>query len=168
MTYNPQKETQNLAPAVTMTLAGLNSLAASATVGVISERIDFTKTKATDYYFNLKLVYGAGASSGDKCAYIFFVPWLFDGTNWFPNSQGTTILPAATAGSTTIAAINSLILVDVIPHVASAAVNSGFWLSDIMKSMPHGGSIIIINNTGNTTSASGNCLIYSPTFKILI
>lgn len=156
---------RNPGTSVTMTTTNLQSLANSATAGWQSARVDDTSVKSLDYQINVQIAAVNTAPADPKAIYVYVVPWYYGDSTWSCGADGgTTTLPAGTEGTYTIASLNNLILADVINYATQNQPMSGqFNLSNIFgSSLPDGWSLVVINNCGITTAASGNVIKYKP------
>ena len=156
--------------ATSMTVTNLNSLANSATVGWQSDRIDnITSTKATDYRVFVKCTMANTVPGNDKQIYVYAAPFYYDGSTWQGASLGTTSQATGTQGSCTIAsaAPNNLILLGVLSYsTQNMVLQSSFNLSNAFgRTLPDGFSIVLINFTGASVSASGNVVSYKPVYQ---
>jgi len=147
----------------TMTVTSLNSLTSSSTVGWQSARVDNTSTLAGDYLISIKITMPNSAPANDKAAYVFVVPWYYDGSAWFANSGGTATLPSGTEGGYTIASPHNLLLGTVLNFTTANMIMQGtFLLSTVFGgNMPDGFSFVVINFGGQTIHSSGNVVQYT-------
>jgi len=96
-----------------MTVTNLQSLVADATdpfTSWQSDRVDNqTSVKADDYEIRIHLPTTAHAPAGDSAAYVYVVPWVYDGSAWAAGGNfGTTTLPTGTEGTASISDPNSM------------------------------------------------------------
>jgi hypothetical protein len=150
-----------------MTVTNLHSLANSATVGWRSDTLQNINKKALDWKVFVKLDMANTSPANDKAAYVYVVPWYYDGSTWYSSSQGSTTLPAATEGANTIVSPNNLRLLGVLAYsTADAVVQDNFLISNAFGgSVPDAFSIVIINFSGATLAASGNVVNCKPIYK---
>lgn len=140
-----------------LVVTSLASMAASATAGWQSVRVDNTTEKAQDYEIHVKLPMANTAPGGAKQVTICISPATYDGSTWFHSDQGTATLPTGAQGTTTIAVPNNLAVLDTLPYTTqNMTIQRTMRLSSFFGygCMPMGFSIIIINDTGAAIGAS--------------
>lgn len=141
----------------TLAVATLQSLASSATAGWQSPRVDNqTATLALDYEIYVSLTTANTAPANDKQAYVYAVPWIYDGSSWHPSDMGTGTLPSGSDATATIASPNGMKLLGVMPYTTQNMTMQGIWnLSNAFgQFMPDGFSLIVVNFTGAALSTS--------------
>ena len=145
-----------------MTITNLNSLASGQYAGWQSAKVDDTLTKALDYEIAVKLTMANTAPANDKVAYVYAVPWYYDGSSWFPADIGTTTLPTGTEATVTIASPNDIKLLGVLNYTTQQMVLEGVFslLNAFGQYLPDGWSLVIINYTGAAIAASDNMVAY--------
>jgi len=143
-----------------MTITALNSLASSATVGWQSDRVVISTE--LDVLIMVSLNPESTAPAGSKAAYVYLIPWYYDGTTWYPSTLGTTTLPTGTQGTCTIAAQNNLKLLGVLMYTATNQdIQDSFLISNAFGNrLPDGWSVEITNDTGSALRSSGNSVKY--------
>lgn len=147
-----------------MTVTNLQSMANSQTAGWQSDRIDNqTSLKATNFEFLVKLTTANTAPANDKMAYVYAVPWIYDGATWYPADQGTATLPTGTQGASTIALPNNLKLIGALNYTTQNMTMEGYFqlCPSAAADAPDGVSIIIVNYTGAALS-TGCVVAYRP------
>lgn len=140
-----------------MTVTNLQSLASSATAGWQSAMVDNqTSELALDYEIYVKLTTANTAPGSDRAAYVYAVPWIYDGSNWHPSDGGTATLPGGSEATYTIASPNDMKLVGVLNYTTQQMIMQGiFNLSSAFgASLPDGWSLVIINFTGAALSTA--------------
>lgn len=144
---------------VALSVTNLQSLANSQTVGWQSIKTENTTTKAVDYEVFVKLTTANTAPANDKCMYVYACPFYYNGSTWYPTSQGTATLPTGTEGASTIALPNNLRLLGILSYTTqNATVQDTFLLSNAFgQNMPDGFSIIIVNYSG--ANLSTGCIV---------
>jgi len=153
--------------AMTITSIGI---APSLTAGWQSARVSNLSTKALDYEILVNLAAVNTAPANDKAVYLFAVPWVNDdSTNYYPADIGVAgSLPSGSEGTITVANIQTLpsnftryqlgILQN---QVINTALIGSFFLSNVFgASMPDCWSLILINYTGATLTATGSIVAY--------
>jgi hypothetical protein len=140
-----------------LVVTSLASMAASATAGWQSARVDNTSEKAQDYEIHVKLPMANTAPGGGKQVTVYISAATYDGSTWFQSDQGTATLPTGTQGTTTIAVPNDLVILDTLPYTTqNMTLQRTMRLSSVFgyAAMPMGFSIIIIDDTGAAIGAS--------------
>lgn len=150
-----------------MTVTNLQSLANDATDpfgGWQSARVDNqTSAKANDYEVVVKLTTAATAAANDKAAYVYIVPWVYDGSAWNPGANfGTTTEPTGSEGTCSITEPNSMIMAAVLPYKDTSQILRGFFtVAGVCQVCPDGWSLAIRNCSGAALSTS--CVVgYRP------
>lgn len=138
-----------------MTVTNLQSLANDATdpfAGWQSARVSNLTTLATDYEVEIALSTAATAPSGSAAAFVYVVPWLFDGTTWTPAANfSTTTRPTGTEGTASISDPNSMFGPIGIPYkITSQPLDGYFTIAGLCPGgiVPDGWSLAIRNATG--------------------
>lgn len=151
-----------------MTVTNLNSLANSQTAGWQSARVDLT-AGYTDVLISVKLTMANTAPANDKAAYVYVVPWYYDGSTWFANTGGVTTVVSGSEGTYTLANPNDFLLGRPINYTTQQQVlQTSFNLSSVFgNTMPSGFSLVIIDYTGAAISGSGNVVQYRLVNNIL-
>lgn len=146
----------------------LNSLANSATAGWLSARVDNTSNLYPDYKIYVKLSMANTAPANDKMAYVYIVPWYYDGSQFNASSNGTTTLPFDVQRKQTFAQPNNYRLLGVLAYTTQNMTLQDSWsLSSIFgDAIPDAFSIYIINFTGAAVNASSNVVAYRPLQKV--
>mgnify|MGYP003424125063 CR=1 FL=1 len=144
----------------TMTTTALQSLASSATVGWQSDRVAITTE--LDVLIMVSLNPESTAPGGSRAAYVYLIPWYYDGTNWYASSLGTTTLPTGTQGTCTIASPNNLKLLGVLMYTATNQdMQDSFLISNAFGNrLPDGWSLEITNDTGSALRSADNVVKY--------
>lgn len=125
-----------------------------------SERVDnISSVKATDYEIRIHIPMSANAPSGDQFAYVYLVPWVYDGALWATGGNfSTTTLPSGTDIAASISDPNSMRLAAVLPYKITSQTLQGFInLADIFRSIPDGWSLAIRNASG--AAFSTGCVV---------
>ena len=145
---------------VAMNINNLNGLANSATAGWQSARVDNTTEKAAEFDVNVKIGLANTAAANDKALYIYLVRWYYDGSTWYPGSDGgTATLPSGSGGPYTIGATHNLTLIKALNYTATSQVVQGQFT---VKDPGHGWSLVVINYTGAAILGYGNVINYAP------
>ena len=137
-----------------LTVTNLQSLAIDITdpyAGWQSARVSNLSTLAIDYEITVDLSTAATAPANDKAAYIYVVPWMYDGSAWICGGNfSTTTLPTGTEGTASITDPNSMYGPISVPYIiTSQRIQRNFRLSELFNGpMPDGFSIAIRNNCG--------------------
>ncbi len=159
--------------AVDMTITALKNMATSPTVGWQSDRIDLTSIQCIDLELFIRMNHPNTSPGGTKSVYLYIVPWFLaaDGSTWYATDMGTNTLPTGTQGTATIASPNDLIPLGALSYTAAdITMQKLFHLSNVFpKCLPDGISIIVINDTGATTSnTNGDIVLQYKPINILI
>jgi len=150
-----------------MTVTNLQSLANDATDpfgGWQSARVDNqTTTKALDYEVQILLSTAASAPANDQAAYVYIVPWMYDGAAWTPMANfGTTTRPTGSEGTASISDPNTMTQARVIPYkVTSQPLDAGFSILAALGYLPDGWSLALRNCTG-AALGTGCVVAYRP------
>ena len=146
----------------------LNSLANSATAGWLSARVDNTSNLYPDYKIYVKLSMANTAPANDRMAYVYIVPWYYDGSAFNASSNGTATLPFDVQRRQTFAQPNNYRLLGVLAYTTQNMVLQDSWsLSSIFgDAIPDAFSIYIINFTGAAVNASSNVVAYRALQKV--
>lgn len=138
-----------------MTVTNLQSLANDATdpfAGWQSARVSNLTTLASDYEVGIALTTAATAPSGSAAAYVYVVPWMFDGTTWTPAANfGTTTRPTGSEGTASISDPNSMLGPIGIPYkVTSQPLDAFLSIAGLTPGgiVADGWSLAIRNATG--------------------
>lgn len=144
----------------TMTTTALQSLASSATVGWQSDRVAITTE--LDVLIMVSLNPESTAPGGSRAAYVYLIPWYYDGTNWYASSLGTTTLPTGTQGTCTIASPNNLKFLGALMYTATNQdMQDSFLISNVFGDrLPDGWSLEITNDTGSALRSADNVVKY--------
>lgn len=138
------------------TVTNLQSLAHDATDPYSAwqgARIDnLSSVKAIDYEIYVHCPTAATAPASDQAAYLYIVPWLYDGSSWqYGANFGTTTAPTGSEGTASISDPNSMYQARPMPYkITSQPITGTFFLSEILRggAMPDGWSPVIRNATG--------------------
>lgn len=145
---------------VAMTITNLHSRANSATAGWQSARVDNTTEKAAEFDVNVKIDLANTAAANDKAIYVYLVRWYYDGSTWYPGSDGgTATLPSGIEGTYTIGATHNLVPIKTLAYTATDQVVQGQFT---IKDPGHGWSLVVINYTGAAIASSGSVINYAP------
>lgn len=138
-----------------LTVTNLQSLASDATDpfgGWQSARISNLTDLALDREFVVDLSTAATAAANDKSAYVYLVPWITTdgGTTWLPGANfGTTTVPTGSEGACSITEPNSLRFAAALPYKdTSQRLQSAFTVMGALGWMPDAVSVVIRNCTG--------------------
>lgn len=163
--------TRNLAYGTwaSMTVTNLQSLANDSTdpfTAWQSDRVDNqSSVKALDYEIRVHLPTAATSPANDQAAYLYVVPWVYDGSTWAAGGNfGTTTLPTGSEGTASVSEPNSMYPGRPMPYkVTSQVINGFFTLSSIIggMSIPDGWSLAIRNCSGAALS-TGCIVAYRP------
>lgn len=154
--------TMNYGSWTAMTVTNLQSLANDATdpfSGWQSDRVDNqTTTKAMDYEVVVKLTTANTAGANDKAAYVYVVPWVYDGSAWVPGANfGTTTEPTGSEGTCSITEPNSMRSI-ALPYKDTQQILRGFFtVAGVLGICPDGWSLAIRDCTG--AALSTGCVI---------
>lgn len=137
-----------------MTVTSLQSLVNDATdpfTSWQSARVDNQTTeKADDYEVQILLSTAATAPANDSTAYVYVVPWMFDGTTWTPAANfGTTTRPTGTEGTAIVSDANSMKGPLGIPYkITSQPLDGYLTIAGMCGVCPDGWSLAIRDATG--------------------
>lgn len=151
-----------------LTVTALQSLANDASDpfgGWQSDRVDNRSTLAVDYEIRIHLPTANTAPANDSAAYVYLVPWVYDGTSWGAGGNfGTTTLPTGSEGSASISEPNSMKRALTLPYkIAQQILNGWFSIQQLLGIVPDGWSLAIRNCTG--AALSTGCVVeYRPVF----
>lgn len=151
-----------------MTVTNLQSLANDATdvfAGWQSDRVDNqTTTKADDYEIRIHLTTANTSPANDSAAYVYLVPWMYDGSAWAAGGNfGTTTLPTGSEATANMSDPNSMKGPIAIPYkIAQQILQGWFTVGQLCGGVvPDGWSLAIRNCTGAALSTS--CVVaYRP------
>jgi len=153
---------------VAMTVTNLQSLANDAAdpfAGWQSARVDNqTTTKADDFEVQILLSTAATAPANDQAAYVYVVPWIYDGAAWTPAANfGTTTRPTGTEGTASISDPNSMKGPLGIPYkITSQPLDAFFTIGQFCGGIvPDGWSLVIRDATG-AAFGTGCVVAYRP------
>lgn len=145
----------NVATAVTCTL---NSLAASATVGRQSTVIDNTSNLYDDAEFTVVIATSSSSLSAPNVVNVY-VAALGDSTN---SDQDSAVMGASDASYTIDSPTNLTQLRPINCSTASKTYNRTYRVAAAFDGvMPNKWVIVIVNNTGQALSSSGNSITYT-------
>jgi len=159
--------TMNYGTYTAMTVTNLQSLANDSTdpfTGWQSDRVDNqTTTKAMDYEIAIDLSTAATAAANDKNAYVYVVPWTYNGSSWIPGANfGTTTVPTGTEGTASMTEPNSMKFATALPYNnTSQRLQGTFAVAAVLGYMPDGFSLAIRNCSGAALS-TGCVVAYRP------
>lgn len=138
-----------------LTVTNLQSLANDSTdpfAGWQSDRVDNqTSVLADDFEIFVHLPTAATAPANDQAAYVYVVPWVYDGSAWHLGANfGTTTQPTGAEGTASMSDPNSMKLAAAIPYkITSQILNGYFTLGTLFGGdVPDGFSLAIRNCTG--------------------
>lgn len=130
-----------------------------------SARVDnISSVKATDYEVQILLSTAATAPANDQAAYVYVIPWIYDGSAWTPAANfGTTTRPTGSEGTASISDPNSMKGPVNIPYkITSQPLDSYFTISQMCGPVvPDGWSLAIRNLTG-AAFGTGCVVAYRP------
>ena len=119
-----------------------------------SARVDNqTSEKAIDYEVGIHILTKTGTIGGDSAAYVYVIPWVYDGSAWLAHGNfGTITLPTGTDAAASISDPNSMKGPYVIPIKINLQILDGWFTIGQMCGgiVPDGWSIAIRNSTGLT------------------
>lgn len=153
-----------------MTVTNLASLANDTTdpfTAWQSARVDNrTSVLADDYEIVMHIPMAATAPANDKAAYVYLVPWLYDGSAWIAGSNfGTTTLPTGSEGTASVSVPSSMRGPLALPYKVTSQTLSGFaHVTDFIEKTPDGWSLAIRNASGAAFGSSGITIGYRPIF----
>ena len=137
-----------------MAVTALQSLANDATdvfAGWQSARVDNqTSVKAVDFEVQILLSTAATAPAGTAAAYVYVVPWIFDGTTWTPAANfGTTTRPTGSEATANMSDPNSMKGPMSLPYkITSQPIDGYLTIGGMCGQVPDGWSLAIRNDTG--------------------
>lgn len=139
-------------PYTAMNVAALQSLLNSATVGWQSDRVDNqTSVLALNYEILIELTTANTAPANDQRAYVYAIPWMFDGSTWHAGGDlGTVTAPSGTQGTATIALPPNAKLLGELNYTTAQMTMRGLFnlCPSVGSDPPDGWSLVIINFTG--------------------
>jgi hypothetical protein len=148
---------------VAMTVTNLQSLVADSTdpfTSWQSDRVDNqTSAKVDDYEVRVHLPTTANAPAGDSAAYIYVVPWVYNGSTWSAGGNfGTTTLPTGAEGAASVSDPNSMLGPVAVPYkITSQIMQAQFSIAQLFGGIvPDGWSLAI--RTNNCAIAGGQGL----------
>lgn len=150
-----------------LTVTNLQSLANDATdpFGAWQSAMvdNLSSVKAIDYEVRIHLPTAATSPANDQAAYVYVVPWVYDGSSWAAGGNfGTTTLPTGSEGTASISDPNSMIMVRVLPYKITSQILQGYFqVAALFGSVPDGWSVAIRNCTGAALS-TGCVVAYRP------
>lgn len=152
---------------VAMTVTNLQSLANDSTdpFGAWqSARVDNqTTTKARDFEVRIHLPTANTSPANDAQAYVYIVPWVYDGSAWGCGGNfGTTTLPTGSEGTASISDPNSMRSIALPYKIAQQILQGYFTIASFFGGVcPDGWSLAIRNCTG--AALSTGCVVeYRP------
>jgi hypothetical protein len=137
-----------------LTVTNLQSLAISTSgpfSGWQSERVSNLGLLADDFEIFLRLSTANTAPANDKAVYVYAIPWIYDGTTWYPGANfSTTTRPTGNEGTCSITDPNSMRGPIQLPYpTQNQPLDGCFLLSQLFgNAMPDGFSLAIRNNCG--------------------
>ncbi len=152
-----------------LTVTNLQSLANDATDpfgGWQSARVDNqTSVKALDYEVFVDLSTAATAAANDKAAYVYIVPWMYNGSTWLCGGNfGTTTLPTGSEGTCTITEPNGMKFAAALPYKdTSQRMQGSFSVESACGFMPDGFQVVIRNASG--AALSTGCVVAHRAIK---
>lgn len=151
---------------VALTVTNLQSLANDSTDPYAcwqSARVDNTATLAVDYEIFAHLPTANTAPANDQQAYLYVVPWVWDGTAWHLGGNfGTTTAPTGAEGTASISDPNSMRMAIAMPYKVAQQILNGFiTIAALFGYVPDGWSLVIRNCTGAAFS-TGCVVAYRP------
>lgn len=130
-----------------------------------SDRVDNqTTTKADDFEIRVHLTTAATTPANDQAAYVYLVPWVYDGSAWAAGGNfGTTTLPTGTESTASISDPNSMRLGAVLPYKVTSQIMQGYIsvAACFGGIVPDGWSVAIRNCSGAALS-TGCVVAYRP------
>jgi hypothetical protein len=162
--------TQNIAYGTytAMTVTNLQSLANDSSdpfAGWQSDRVDNKSSLlALDYEVQILLSTAATSPANDQNAYVYLVPWIYDGGSWTCAANfGTTTRPTGSEGTASMSDPNSMKLALSIPYkVTSQPLDGWFSVATLCGGIvPDGWSLALRNCTGAALS-TGCVVAYRP------
>lgn len=118
--------------------------------------------------FEVRLTLGAtSAPANDQVAYVYVVPWMFDGTNWAPGGNfGTTVQPTTNEGTASVSDPNSMKGPLPIPYkITSQTMNGWFTIGQFCSGIvPDGWSLALRTNhsSAGSTLTTASSASYRP------
>ena len=161
--------TMNYGSWTAMTVTNLQSLANDSTDpfgGWQSDRVDnLSSVKAMDYEIVVKLTTAATAGANDKAAYVYLIPWMYDGSTWYPGANfGTTTEPTGSEGTCSITEPNTMRSVQALTYKDTSQLLRGYFsVCSRLGVCPDGWSLAIRNCTGAALSTS--CVVAYKAIK---
>ncbi len=152
---------------VAMTVTNLQSLANDASdpfAGWQSDRVDNqTTTLADDYEIRIHLTTANTSPANDQTAYVYVVPWVYDGSAWAAGGNfGTTTLPTGSEGTASMSDPNSMRGGAVLPYKIAQQIMQGYIsIASLFGLVPDGWSLAIRNCSGAALS-TGCVVAYRP------
>jgi hypothetical protein len=152
-----------------LTVTNLQSLANDSSdpyAGWQSARVDNqTSELAHDYEVRIHLPTAASAPANDAAAYVYLVPWVYDGSAWAAGGNfGTTTLPTGSEGTASMSDPNSMIQVRSLPYKVTSQILQGYFsVAAAFAQMPDGWSLAIRNCTG--AAFSTGCVVAYRSIK---
>ena len=147
-----------------VTVTNLQSLANDATDpfgGWQSARLSNLSDLAFDREFVIDLSTAASAAANDKAAYVYLIPWVTTdgGTTWLPGANfGTTTVPTGSEGTCSITEPNTMTLAATLHYKdTSQRLQGAFSVLSVLGWMPDAVSLAIRNATG--AALSTGCVV---------
>lgn len=138
-----------------LTVTNLQSLANDATDpfgGWQSARVSNVSDLKDDREFIIDLSTAATAAANDKTAYVYLIPWVTTdgGTTWLPGANfGTTTVPTGSEGTCSITEPNTMKLAIALTYKdTSQRLQGAFNVVAVLGWMPDAVSVAIRNCTG--------------------
>lgn len=138
-----------------MTVTNLQSLANDATdpfAGWQSARVDNqTSVKAVDFEVQVLLSTAATSPANSQAAFVYVVPWIYDGSAWTPAANfGTTTRPTGSEATASMSDPNSMKGPIALPYkITSQPLDVYFSIAALCQGIvPDGWSLAIRNATG--------------------
>jgi len=161
-------ENQAYGTYVAMTVTNLQSLAydSSDPYGAWqSDRVDnIASLKACDFEVQILLSTANTSPTGEQAAYVYVVPWMYDGSTWTPMANfSTTTRPTGSEGTASISEPNSMKGPLALPYKIAQQPFDGFFTIGQMCNniVPDGWSLAIRNGCGANFS-TGCVVSYRP------
>lgn len=148
---------------VAQNVTALQSLANDATdvfAGWQGDRVTNLVTLADDYLVRIHLPTAASAPANDSAAYVYLVPWMWDGSAWAAGGNfGTTTLPGGADATANMSDPNSMKGPIALPYkITSQILNGWFNVTSLCGgTVPDGWSLAIRNCTG--AAFSTGCVV---------
>ena len=147
-----------------VTVTNLQSLANDATDpfgGWQSARLSNLSDLAFDREFVIDLSTATSAAANDKAAYVYLIPWVTTdgGTTWLPGANfGTTTVPTGSEGTCSITEPNTMTLAATLHYKdTSQRLQGTFSVLAALGWMPDAVSVAIRNCTG--AALSTGCVV---------